>query len=334
MRPTSPSATTLRPASRSTLADSRTPRPRVIRVLLRPTASSTLVRALVCVCLFVGARLAPGASATQSPAAPRYTGSQFGQHIVGMDSRRREQAILAEILSGNVPAFLRTLVPVRLDSRSPDGRARSATLLVMPEYLAIGSDQDFLRIPMNLHTALAVASQMGFVLPTRKIVDAIYAQSAFHFSPEPMTPGPQMRSTEYYRAHNERIEAQSRARGILPGVLVSGHKKDVVISPRLTAHPEKLAIYGWHRPNGEPIQPLSTGAWRLLCRLQPWDPAGQRDGHRRWRGPVDLRHPAMIRIWPALSAMKVRSGIFARSCREKPERRTAGRRRRRHRPPL
>lgn len=111
---------------------------------------------------------------------------------------------------------------------------------------------------MNLHTALAVASQMGFVLPTRKIVDAIYAQSAFHFSPEPMTPGPQMRSTEYYRAHNDKIDAQSRARGVLPGVLVSGHKKDLVISRGLIAHPEKLAIYGWHRPNGQPIQPLST----------------------------------------------------------------------------
>ena len=36
---------------------------------------------------------------------------------------------------------------------------------------------------MNLYTASAVASRLGFVLPTRKIVDAIYQQSAFHFSP-------------------------------------------------------------------------------------------------------------------------------------------------------
>ena len=58
--------------------------------------------------------------------------------------------------------------------------------------------------------------------------------------------------------HNEKIDAQSRARGGIPGTLVSGHKKDLVISPRLTSNPEKLAIYGWHQLNGVPIQPLST----------------------------------------------------------------------------
>jgi hypothetical protein len=111
---------------------------------------------------------------------------------------------------------------------------------------------------MNLPTASAVASRLGFILPTRKIVDAIYRQSAFHFSPEPMTAGPEMRSTEYYRIHNQKIEAQSRLLGIEPGALVSGDKKDVVLTNLLTRNPGRIAIYGWHRLNGLPIQPLST----------------------------------------------------------------------------
>jgi hypothetical protein len=213
----------------------------------------------VSLCLCVVAGVAAGASDTPQPVTPpRYTGSEFARLIAGMDAPRREQAILSAILAGNLPPFLRTLVPIALDYHSPGGKTLSVTLFVMPEYLAIGSDEDFLRMPMNLHTALAAASRMGFVLPTRKIVDAIYRQSGFHFSPEPMTPGPQMGSTEYYRVHNEKIDAQSRARGGIPGTLVSGHKKDVVISPRLTTNPEKLAIYGWHQLNGVPIQPLST----------------------------------------------------------------------------
>jgi hypothetical protein len=175
-----------------------------------------------------------------------------------MDPRQRERAILKEILEGNMPGFLRNLIPVKLKYQPDDGRTLFATVFVMPEYLAIGSDKDFLRIPMNLKTAAEIAGRTGFVLPTKKIVDAIYAQAAVHFSPEPMTPGPQMRSTEYYRVHNEKIEEQSKVLGITPGELVSGDKKDVVMTNLLTGNPGRIAIYGWHRLTGVAIQPLST----------------------------------------------------------------------------
>lgn len=191
-------------------------------------------------------------------AAQTRTGSQFAKYVSGMDSRQREHAILTELLGGNLPGFLKNLVPVKLSYQPAAGKAVTATIFVMPEYLAIGSDKDFLRIPMNLHTAFTVASHMGFILPTRKIVNAIYAQSEFHFAPEPMTPGPQMSSTEYYRIHNEKIEAQSHTLGIEPGALVSGHKKDIVLTNLLAAIPGRIAIYGWHRLDGMPIQPLST----------------------------------------------------------------------------
>lgn len=194
------------------------------------------------------------------PAAPlrALTGSQFAAHVAAMDSRQREQAIREELLDGNVPRFLRNLVPVQIRYQPPAGKTITATVFVMPEYLAIGSDEDFLRIPMNLYTASAVASRMGFILPTRKIVDAIYRQAAFHFSPEPMTPGPQMGSTEYYKVHNEKIQMQARSLGVMLGDLVSGHKKDVVLTNLLASNPGRIAIYGWHRPTGIAIQPLST----------------------------------------------------------------------------
>lgn len=194
------------------------------------------------------------------PAGPRLalTGSQFAAFVAKMDSRQREQAILKEVLAGNLPGFLRNLIPVKLNYRGSHGQTVTATIFAMPEYLAIGSDKDYLRIPMNLDSASAVARQLGFILPTRKIVDAIYAQAAFHFSPEPMMAGPEMRSTEYYRVHNEKIEAQSRVLGVTPGALVSGDKKDVVSTNRLERNPGRIAIYGWHRLTGVPIQPLST----------------------------------------------------------------------------
>jgi hypothetical protein len=186
------------------------------------------------------------------------TGSQFADYVSRMDARQREQAILKELLNGNLPSFLKNLIPVALSYHAPNGKTVTATVFVMPEYLAIGSDKDFLRIPMNLYTAAAVATRMGFILPTRKIVNAIYEQSAFHFAPEPMQAGPQMRSTAYYQTHNQKIEEQSRTLGVTQGALVSGHKKDVVMTNLLFNNPGRIAIYGWHRLNGTPIQPLST----------------------------------------------------------------------------
>lgn len=194
------------------------------------------------------------------PARPAHalTGSQFAESVSTLDRQQREHAILAQILEGNVPGFLRKLVPVKLSYRPSAGRSLDATIFVMPEYLSIGSDADFLRIPMNLHTAAAIAERFHFSLPTKKIVDAIYALSSCRFIPQPLPPGPEMTSTEYYRKHNGMIAVQSETRGFSLGALFSGHKKDVVLTNRLSRNPGRIAIYGWHRGPGEPIQPLST----------------------------------------------------------------------------
>jgi hypothetical protein len=67
-----------------------------------------------------------------------------------------------------------------------------------------------------------------------------------------------MTSTDYYRMHNAMIERQMHADVVSPGTLVSGHKKDLVLTNLLVRTPGRVAIYGWHRHAGAPIQPLST----------------------------------------------------------------------------
>jgi hypothetical protein len=54
------------------------------------------------------------------------------------------------------------------------------------------------------------------------------------------------------------IEDQVHTVGAPLGALVSGDKKDVVMSNRLAMNLGRIAIYGWHRGPGQPIQPLST----------------------------------------------------------------------------
>ena len=186
------------------------------------------------------------------------TGSQFVQYVSKMSSQEREEAILEEISKGNVPEFLRKLVPVQLQCELAGGGTLAATIFVTPDYLAIGSDSDFLRVPMNLHTAATIAERFGFVLPTKKMVDAIYLQSRYHLVPQPLPAGPQMRSTAYYWTHNQMIQDQMQAIGARLGALISGDKKDVVVTNRLAMNLGRIAIYGWQRGPGKPIQPLST----------------------------------------------------------------------------
>jgi hypothetical protein len=183
------------------------------------------------------------------------SGWELVERIAGLRGSEREAKILAEIRRGNVPEFLRDLKQVHLSLRRPGRPTLSATIWVMPDYLSVGTDEEFVRVPMTFDGAVRVAGEFGMILPTRKIVDAVHAQSDFRLKPQPMKPGPLMSSTAYFVTHNARIEQQLAGRP--RGELISGHKKDVVLTNRLLRRPRRVAIYGWHRLSGEPIQPLS-----------------------------------------------------------------------------
>ena len=219
--------------------------------------------ALACCCLLaVGAAAAEPCPAALTQAIPprpaaAMTGSDFVRATSGLTEIEREPVIADQLLAGDLPAFLRRLRQVTLQSRT-DGRALRITICVTPDYLALGSDRDFLRMPMSLPTALRVAGRFGFVLPTRRMVDAIYEQAEVRLRPQPLPAGPEMRSTAYYWWHDREIREQGLALGAPLGVLVAGDKKDLVLTNRLLVKPDRVAIYGWHRGDGDPIQPLST----------------------------------------------------------------------------
>ena len=180
------------------------------------------------------------------------TGSEFARRTAGLPEDLRQQAALAELRRGNIPQYIRSLKPITL-TKSGQG---TAMVWVTPDYLSIGSDDDFLRIPLTLPSALEISNEFGCTLPTPKIVDAIYRQSALKLTPQPLPAGQMMRSNEFYMRHQQLIQGQLI--NYHPGDLISGHKKDVVFTKRLRKNPGKIAIYGWHKKDGCPIQPLST----------------------------------------------------------------------------
>ncbi|MBT8474959.1 MAG: hypothetical protein HKO95_13840 [Rhodobacteraceae bacterium] len=185
-------------------------------------------------------------------------GSGFVQDVRNLSGAARDAAVTEQVLSGNVPEFLRKLVPVTLSGTRPEGQRIDVEICVTPDYLAVGDNSDFVRVPVGLPAAAGIAADLGFMLPTTKMVDAIYAQADLRLPPAPMPPTAQMASTDYFWRHHATVEEQRGRAGQVATALTAGQKKDIVLSNRLRTKVGRVAIYGWHRPNGKPIQPLST----------------------------------------------------------------------------
>ena len=193
-------------------------------------------------------------------AAAALTGSQFIAKIDSLSPEAREEAIWQELRSGNLPDFLRC--PVLLEKKWADaaGDSHQVVFAALPDYLAIGSDADFVRMPMTPSTAQRTADFFGAILPTRKLVDALYQTAEVKLAPQPILPvGSRNELPGTFMQHQQDIESQWAAVEGRRGVLTAGHKKDIVLSTRLIARERfgRVVIYGWHKPDGQPIQPLT-----------------------------------------------------------------------------
>ncbi len=193
------------------------------------------------------------------------TGSQFTNIITPMALTERENWICAQVVSGNVPSFLRTLVPVTV-SATINGTAHTGTFYAPPDYMAIGTDDDYFLEPMTPLLAQRLCDLLGCTLPTRKMVNQIWTNAAVKMTPQPIPPSGDMITVPVFSEHNSMVWTQRNTfiNSFPLGALVSGDKKDVVISTMIYSNlhsgvPQPVVIYGWHYTSGVPIQPLYNG---------------------------------------------------------------------------
>jgi hypothetical protein len=165
-----------------------------------------------------------------------------------------------------------------------DSKGRRATFQVAVDCFAVGTDDDWLRVALSGYYAQKVADLVGAFLPTNKIVLETYRQAAIRLVAHPLDcqsigQGKWQRSTFAMRLHEDIIQGRvpckrgekvPEARGRLepnlgahpgacalppgrhPGVLVSGHLKEVIITHEdLT---KRLAFWGFFTKEGRPIQ--------------------------------------------------------------------------------
>ena len=95
------------------------------------------------------------------------TGSEFARRITPLDLPKREREIVVQVTSGNVPNFLRRLCPVPATSVT-EGKTNTATFYATPDYLAVGSDDDYFLINMSPNTGQQLADALHCSLPTPK----------------------------------------------------------------------------------------------------------------------------------------------------------------------
>lgn len=192
---------------------------------------------------------------------PWMSGTECLQKLLPLNRSEREDLIYAMIENGNFPVFLRTLVPIKT-SASINGKDYTLEYFVTADYLSIGNDSDYVRIPMTPLLAQRIANSLSYLLPTKKMVDQIYAAAAVKLPPQPIPPDSLMTTLPRFIQHNDSI--QKIRKPLLDqfplGSLVAGIKKDIIIhqkiySDRKPNKPKPVVIYGWHMLNGDAIQP-------------------------------------------------------------------------------
>ena len=183
------------------------------------------------------------------------------EQIRALDLPARETVIVEAFLQGNLPEALRRAVYIETEQTDKAGKLHRVGFWALPDYLSLGSNEDYFRIPMSPLAAQQIADAFGAALPTPKMVDLIYEAAECKLDPFPYKPrGSRSEGVDIFHDHSRVISAQQFASGVAFGVLTAGTKKDVVLSSRLadTARANHVTIYGWHRLDGKAIQPVTN----------------------------------------------------------------------------
>ena len=104
-----------------------------------------------------------------------------------MSQNDRENWVLNQVSIGNVPSWLRTLVPITI-SQTISGMPHTLKYYVAPDYLAIGSDTDYFLEPTTPILAQRIANKLNCTLPTRLMVNQIWTNSTVKMTPDTVTP--------------------------------------------------------------------------------------------------------------------------------------------------
>ena len=167
-------------------------------------------------------------------------GKAFAEKLKGKSAEEAKKMILEELKKGNMPDFLRE--PAAITIVLPGDK--SVTYYAMPDYLAVGSNDDYMLVPMSGDMAQEICREFQMVPPTAMMASDIHSLADHQFNagdPDPSknltrpwaSGNPPTDTPDKWVEHNTDIARLKQDVGASPGELVSGHKKDIVMSDRV-----------------------------------------------------------------------------------------------------
>jgi len=166
-------------------------------------------------------------------------GSEFLNTFSNSPLRLWEDAVVKESKTGGLVDWPWVGIEI------PNGK-----IFVKSDVVAVGTPDDYVRMPLTPIAAQHIADDNYAILPTAKLAKMIWDAAPIKLDPKNMWPN-KGANLEQYNTHSKLLDEMLR--GTQKGTLVSGHKKDVIYSNGMK--PGKVVIFGWFRPDGSFIQP-------------------------------------------------------------------------------
>lgn|SRR3990172_1993626 len=188
------------------------------------------------------------------PKNPGTPATEILKHMPPKLGAERSEAIFHWAMMGCIPDFLCRWMVVNLAVDDHE-----LEICCLPDFFCLGTDADWVFVPMGALTAERLAQHFNAHLPTPKLVDFIYTASTRQVA-QPWGPPYDSTMTDTARWGKQTQKIRS-ASGFVPGALNEGHLKNVCVSKRMNnTCGEWLSFYGWFNAKGKPIQGNNVNA--------------------------------------------------------------------------
>lgn len=172
--------------------------------------------------------------------------------------------LLEAIRSGRIEPIQWT--EILWSSRDWDG----VVVTVAKHALGVRGDGIFTRVPVSFNEAIAIARENDWTLPTAELENAIWNAARVKLAPQTVPLSEGITSEHAIKKFNRAIDLQIE-RVNAWNELTATEGKAWILSPRNTLQKNRVANYGWHRLNGEPIQPLGPAGKPPVHDRNHWD---------------------------------------------------------------